>query len=523
MGRLSSFLPALLLLCLSANAEETQKNLDPGKDFASAKEMGMPMGADNIAERQFWARAKKDWQPFGVPMSDDDRANYSTCLDDPGWPECAKIRNNYETKKALADLAKKKDKPGAPPGAKPKKSPKPKNAGANAGDGRNEGSDGGSEGGSEDGEEQEAPGEAPPERAQVSAFKSGASQKAAGRAEKMGADFNSSLTDESAGDLGGAGGGAGKTAAQDGGQAKTESSANAASPKSTGDLLLASASGFKGSFDELGLRMGRGADGKPQVQTKSGATASAAEVAALQERIASEPTALMRRPDFFDVLPREEFQELKEDFQGRGDLKETDFKHIEMSMSQRDFLRSSSCQKMSGDCNRHMTQMSYRKGEDVPPEDLKKIHVAIRPKPRQAADEAEELDEDSGHESASAGDEESAPAASPKSAVKGLYKKLNGLITGVLGIFGGDQTPAAAAVAVGSGPAAAGAGGKKPKPIAFTPRERRKGAAVPARGESDPTDGPVSEKKTRRGGWGWVVAALAGGAVYFKLRRPSDS
>ena len=344
----------------------------------------MPMGADNIAERQFWARAKKDWQPFGVPMSDDDRANYSTCLDDPGWPECAKIRNNYETKKALADLAKKKGQTGRPPGAKPKKSPKPKNAGANAGTAGTKDPTGirgrlGGRGGARG-----ARGGAP-ERAQVSAFKSGASQKAAGRAEKMGADFNSSLTDESAGDLGGAGGGAGKTAAQDGGQAKTESSANAASPKSTGDLLLASASGFKGSFDELGLRMGRGADGKPQVQTKSGATASAAEVAALQERIASEPTALMRRPDFFDVLPREEFQELKEDFQGRGDLKETDFKHIEMSMSQRDFLRSSSCQKMSGDCNRHMTQMSYRK-ERTSPGGPQKIHVAIRPKPRQAAD-----------------------------------------------------------------------------------------------------------------------------------------
>ena len=93
----------------------------------------------------------------------------------------------------------------------------------------------------------------------------------------------------------------------------------------------------------------------------------------------------------------------------------------------------------------------------------------------------------------------------------------------MLGIFGGDQTPAAACRRGRLGTRGRGRRREETQADRFHPESAEKGPRCPRGGESDPTDGPVSERKRVAEAGGWVVAALAGGAVYFKLRRPSDS
>jgi hypothetical protein len=100
----------------------------------------------------------------------------------------------------------------------------------------------------------------------------------------------------------------------------------------------------------------------------NGDPASAAEVGKLAARIASEPSALTRRPDFFQVIPREVYNQLKSDFTGHPARQDTLYKH--MSLTSRDFEWSSSCSRVSEDCNLHAQSASYRKGDYVQPEDL---------------------------------------------------------------------------------------------------------------------------------------------------------
>ena len=145
----------------------------------------------------------------------------------------------------------------------------------------------------------------------------------------------------------------------------------AADPKTRGDLLQASMSGFKGAFDALGLRVAGsailGPDGKP---------ASPEALARLEQRIRAEPTALLRRPDFFSVITPSRFAQLKGDFMERADLRETSFKHIGLTPSERDFQRTASCQTLSGGCN-PAAAATYKKGDDVSPEDLRTISLAL--------------------------------------------------------------------------------------------------------------------------------------------------
>lgn len=145
-------------------------------------------------------------------------------------------------------------------------------------------------------------------------------------------------------------------------------------PATPQDLAVASRSGFKGSFEAVGLKMGWQAD----IVRADGSPATMQDLDNLRNHIKSEPTALMWRPDFFDVIPRESFADLKRQYTDRPELAQEEFKHIELSESNRDFLRSKSCVRMSGNCNRYGTQASYRRGEYVPPEDLSNIWSKLR-------------------------------------------------------------------------------------------------------------------------------------------------
>ena len=155
----------------------------------------------------------------------------------------------------------------------------------------------------------------------------------------------------------------------------------AAAPKTEKDLLLASVSGFGGSLTALGLQAGKDASGSPAILRADGSRATVEDLAALKARIANEPAALMRRPNFFSVIPRKHFQELKEDFRSRPELRNGHFRHIALSESERDFQRSASCSTLSGPCAPHAAATSYKKGDEVPPEELAAIHRAVHDEP----------------------------------------------------------------------------------------------------------------------------------------------
>ncbi len=149
--------------------------------------------------------------------------------------------------------------------------------------------------------------------------------------------------------------------------------ANLASPKTPKDLVLAAHSGFGGSFRALGLKAGTGPGGEPAILRKDGGLATPAEVAALQARIESEPAALLRRPDFFEALPRDRFESLRRDYGGRPELRHSSFQDVGATERRRDFYWSASCDRLSGGCNPNAERASYKKGEDVSPEDLNRI------------------------------------------------------------------------------------------------------------------------------------------------------
>ena len=148
--------------------------------------------------------------------------------------------------------------------------------------------------------------------------------------------------------------------------------------RSVPELALAARTGYAGTFREQGLKVGAGPRGEPAIQRVDGTPATEPELERLREALRAEPAALVRRPDFFTALPREKFADLKRDFAARPELRATAFKDIGMTAQARDFQWSVSCSGLSGTCNPHAAQGSYRKGQDVPPEDLDAVWSAAQ-------------------------------------------------------------------------------------------------------------------------------------------------
>lgn len=225
---------------------------------------------------------------------------------------------------------------------------------------------------------------------------------------------------------------------------------NPANPETRQDLMLASVSGFAGVFKAAGLRVGQTPGGEQTILRSDGLPASERELDKLRDSIEAEPAALMRRPDFFSVLPRNQHQDLKKEYQNE-DMRESAFKDIGLTEKQRDFLWSASCDKISGDCNKFVQETSYKKGEDVAPEDLRSIWTNI-----QAS--AEELDEGetTEEEKAQLLNAELAekyllgvPSKSPMS-LSGLLGRLESALGAVGSIFGGSPGEAPAVAAGGA-------------------------------------------------------------------------
>lgn len=141
-------------------------------------------------------------------------------------------------------------------------------------------------------------------------------------------------------------------------------------PRTVPEMALAASMGYAATFRDQGLRVGAGPRGEPAILRDDGAAASPADLARLSAALSSDPAALRRRPDFFEVLPREKFADLKQDFSARPELRATVFRDIGMTAGGRDFQWSATCGGLSGSCNPLSGRDSYRKGQDVAPEVL---------------------------------------------------------------------------------------------------------------------------------------------------------
>ncbi len=276
-------------------------------------------------------------------------------------------------------------------------------------------------------------------------------------------------------------------------------------PRTGGELILAAVGPFKGAAQALGLKVGTGPDGRSVLFGSDGGLASAAALEDLRLRIEREPASLLKRPDFFDVLPRESFDALKDEYRKAPERREGYFKHMSLEPpKERDFLFSASCEVISGDCNRYVDARSYRRGDFVSPEDLRRIAEMMR--------------------------EVSTDAAAPENAAKGklasripvdMRSKVLGVLSATFQFLKGvgstlPWAAPASRTATVRGRGADGDWGPR-QPVEFT------GKPVRTRGQP-PQAGPVT--RGPKAGWGWwilLAAALAGAGLFVGWRRRRGS
>lgn len=139
-------------------------------------------------------------------------------------------------------------------------------------------------------------------------------------------------------------------------------------PMTPADLSLSYDAGFKGPFERTGLRVVKDAEGAASVVRRDGSAATPGEVARLVHEVNSEPRALMKRPDFFNVIPRQTYHDILERI--REDPSRPEFEHVSLSPDERDLTWDESCSRVSGKCNEHAEEPAYKRGEQVSPESL---------------------------------------------------------------------------------------------------------------------------------------------------------
>jgi hypothetical protein len=252
-------------------------------------------------------------------------------------------------------------------------------------------------------------------------------------------------------------------------------------PATAADLALA-AGPYRPAFDAAGLRVDtRG--GVTTVRHADGSPATAAETSALSAAIGRMPTAAMRDPSYLNPgaggISWSDFQGLKTSYEARPDLKNTDFKHIALTDDKRDFKRSESCDRLSGECNEH-AEASYKRGDDVPAKDLGSIWTKIN----------KYLNEASSRNA-------SVPAARAARSTKGIWAR-------IAAVFGGGGGPSAA-------PAVSAAGGVESRAATDERPAASPEAAAPAPAAA-PEGAPAPEEPARgRSGLTGVLVGL--GAV----------
>ena len=218
--------------------------------------------------------------------------------------------------------------------------------------------------------------------------------------------------------LSGTGSGAAADASRPGGAAGGPP--DLSNPRTASDLGAAAASGFKSSFEALGMKTARGPGGELVILNARGALATAAELDQLKAQIASDPKALMRYPDFFSRITRDKYRQLKDAYASQSGAPA--FKDV--ALDSRDFDWARSCDAVSGDCNQTVKSKTYVKGQNVPPDDLDAMWAAID----RQSDELIARDAARG----------SAQAAAANGSLAG---RLRGMMTGIAALLTGSSDP----------------------------------------------------------------------------------
>lgn len=291
-----------------------------------------------------------------------------------------------------------------------------------------------------------------------------------------------------------------------------------AEPRTVPEMALAARTGFAATFRDQGLKVGAGPRGTPAIQRLDGAPASEADVERLGAALRSDPAALTRRPDFFEVLPREKFLDLKQDFTARPELRSSAFRDIALTARERDFQWSSSCSGLSGACNEHAGQASYRKGDDVPPEDLDAVWNAVQEELMGSDDEfGEYTDEDRALAAAEdLAEEKLGGARRAAPTLASLLARMGDLARGAGESAG--LIPARDVPSPPPSPASAAGGSEFARDGLPAPRR----AVATARGDAPSSPPPSPAPAGRRAGRSWnllYILAAAAAAVLLIRRR----
>ncbi len=129
-------------------------------------------------------------------------------------------------------------------------------------------------------------------------------------------------------------------------------------------------SSWMGPYSDLlasrGLVADRAPDGSLRFRRKDGGPATKEEIAELKAAAEREPGALSKYPQFFQAISRSDYDSLRSEFSKNPDRPQ--FKDVGMTKDQRqDLVWSKSCDKLSGDCNKHAEEASYKKNDFVKP------------------------------------------------------------------------------------------------------------------------------------------------------------
>ncbi len=194
--------------------------------------------------------------------------------------------------------------------------------------------------------------------------------------------------------------------------ARPRASDAASANKNLLDQALLFSPGYAPAIESLGLKTVKDSDGGMTVVKEDGSPATEEDLSRLGERLRSEPAALLKRPDFFKVVQRSDYDDLKKRWARLSSSYSEDTRHMGLDDEERDFTWESSCSGVDGDCNPHVGGRSYRKNDFIFPETLREVIARIK--------------------SPAKGPSASADGAPPKNA--GLHAKLRGFGLIILGL-----------------------------------------------------------------------------------------
>jgi hypothetical protein len=200
--------------------------------------------------------------------------------------------------------------------------------------------------------------------------------------------------------------------------AATPSSGDPANPRSAADLLLAARGPYAPALEKAGLKLS--ADGRGFVRLSDGKPATAEDLERLRAGVLAMPAALARRPDFHRHVSPEHFAALQKGY--REGRPPSVYKDVGATEKERDFVHTRSCEKMSGDCNKHaQKKAAYKKGEYVAPEDLERMYAGLAEELASSEEGAEEAALPASRPRPAGGlpaDEELAPAGAAEDAAR---------------------------------------------------------------------------------------------------------